>query len=337
MSQGDFYNLNDPGGFFYSNPDSGKNPKQPAQPDYMGAAKVQAGGSIGTAMANNLMSRNNVNSPLGTSAYTQIGSQKVNIPGLGEVEIPQYEQNVNLSPEQQSLYDTQTGLQQGLMGQFGENMQGGSGALVDKAYGAMTSRLDPQWGQREQAQKTQLANQGLAPGGEAYTNAMRDFNSARNDAYQQATLGAMQALPLEMQLRAQPLNEMNALRSGSPVSMPQFQATQFPGQATGPNTMGALGQQSAWEQAMFNSQVQQQNANKQGLMGLGAAGLAAFSDRRLKSNIVKVGEHPRGFGIYEYDIFGHREIGVMADEVEKVIPQAVGEYLGFKVVNYGRL
>ena len=325
----------DPGGFWHTN--SNKNPDQPDQPDYLGAAKVQAGGSIGTAMANNLMARNNVNSTLGSSAYKQIGSQKINIPGLGEVDIPQYEQNINLSPEQQSLYDTQTGLQQGLMGQFGENMQGGSGALVDKAYGAMTSRLDPQWAQRESAQKTQLANQGLAPGGEAYTNAMRDFNSARNDAYQQATLGALQATPLEMQLRAQPLNELNAIRSGSPVSMPQFQATQFPGQAQGPNTMGALGQQSAWEQAMYNSQVQQANANKQGLMGLGAAGLMAFSDRRLKSNIVKVGEHPSGFGIYEYDIFGHREIGVMADEVEKVIPQAVGEYLGFKVVNYGML
>ena len=61
------------------------------------------------------------------------------------------------------------------------------------------------------------------------------------------------------------------------------------------------------------------------------------SDRRLKSNIVKVGEHKLGFGIYEYDIFGHRQTGFLADEVEKVIPEAVSEHLGMKMVDYGRL
>jgi hypothetical protein len=62
------------------------------------------------------------------------------------------------------------------------------------------------------------------------------------------------------------------------------------------------------------------------------------SDIRLKSNIVKVGEHPKGFGIYEYDIDGHRERGVMAQEVEKIIPEAVMEHPdGYKMVNYGAL
>ena len=66
--------------------------------------------------------------------------------------------------------------------------------------------------------------------------------------------------------------------------------------------------------------------------------LWAASDRRLKTNIVKVGDDPRGFGIYEYDIFGRRERGVMAQEVEKIIPDAVMEHpSGFKMVNYGAL
>jgi hypothetical protein len=60
-----------------------------------------------------------------------------------------------------------------------------------------------------------------------------------------------------------------------------------------------------------------------------------FSDVRLKSNIVKVGDHPKGFGIYEYDKFGRRERGVMAHEVEKVIPEAVTVHeSGYKMVNY---
>ena len=63
-----------------------------------------------------------------------------------------------------------------------------------------------------------------------------------------------------------------------------------------------------------------------------------FSDRRLKSNIVQIGVHPLGIGIYEYDIFGHRDVGVMADEVESVMPEAIIEHpSGYKMVNYGLL
>jgi len=66
--------------------------------------------------------------------------------------------------------------------------------------------------------------------------------------------------------------------------------------------------------------------------------LGAFSDVRLKSNIDKVGELPSGLGVYEYDKFGKRERGVMAQEVEKVIPEAVSTHSsGYKMVNYGLL
>jgi len=62
------------------------------------------------------------------------------------------------------------------------------------------------------------------------------------------------------------------------------------------------------------------------------------SDRRLKTDIKRIGTHPLGIGIYSYKIFGRRQIGVMADEVLKVKPEAVivgpGGYL---FVDYGRL
>jgi hypothetical protein len=55
------------------------------------------------------------------------------------------------------------------------------------------------------------------------------------------------------------------------------------------------------------------------------------SDRRLKERIVRIGDHPAGFGLYLFhyradfrDARGHgRRFGVMADEVQAVIPQAV--------------
>ena len=70
------------------------------------------------------------------------------------------------------------------------------------------------------------------------------------------------------------------------------------------------------------------------------------SDRRVKENILRVGRHPLGFGLYVFDFkaeyrdaYGHgRHFGVMADEVELVLPDAVciGP-AGHKMVNYARL
>jgi hypothetical protein len=83
------------------------------------------------------------------------------------------------------------------------------------------------------------------------------------------------------------------------------------------------------------------NATTQGLFSaLGTAAMFApkFSDRRLKSNIVQIGTHSLGIGIYEYDIFGNREHGVMADEVAKVMPDAIVPHSsGYMMVNYGKL
>jgi hypothetical protein len=62
------------------------------------------------------------------------------------------------------------------------------------------------------------------------------------------------------------------------------------------------------------------------------------SDRRLKSNIVRIGTHSLGIGLYEYDIRGRRDRGVMADEVLAVKPEAVcvGSD-GYYRVNYGMI
>ena len=82
------------------------------------------------------------------------------------------------------------------------------------------------------------------------------------------------------------------------------------------------------------------NQNVAGLYSLGGAGAygAAKSDRRLKSNIVRIGTHKLGIGIYEYDIEGRHEIGVMAQEVEQVMPQAVIYHPdGYMMVQYGRI
>lgn len=65
-----------------------------------------------------------------------------------------------------------------------------------------------------------------------------------------------------------------------------------------------------------------------------------FSDRRLKTDIVKIGEEPDGLGIYRFRYLGQlaRVVGVMADEVAQLRPWALGRRVaGYATVNYGAL
>ena len=83
-----------------------------------------------------------------------------------------------------------------------------------------------------------------------------------------------------------------------------------------------------------------------GTVGDGAGMNMLPSDRAYKDHVVRVGTHPAGFGLYffEYgpkfrDAFGHgRQFGVMADEVEAIIPEAVSiDQDGYRRVDYARL
>lgn len=93
-----------------------------------------------------------------------------------------------------------------------------------------------------------------------------------------------------------------------------------------------------------NSQTSKTSGNiGAGLMAAGgaAAGAIAASDRRLKRAIEKVGAFADGLGIYEWTYIwgGGRQRGVMADEVEKLRPWALGpKIMGeYATVNYAAL
>jgi hypothetical protein len=173
------------------------------------------------------------------------------------------------------------------------------------------------------------------------------YNSAAAQQYNQNMQGAQfgnmasdQALARALQLRSQPLNEITALMGASQIQNPQFQGY------TGANVSAAPVYQAAGDQAKYGMDVYGQrmaarNANMAALGSVAGAGMGMFnftSDMRLKSNIERVGTHANGVGVYEYDIDGHRERGVMAQEVLQVKPEAVTmRDDGFYMVNYGAL
>ena len=70
------------------------------------------------------------------------------------------------------------------------------------------------------------------------------------------------------------------------------------------------------------------------------------SDRNVKENLVRIGDHPLGIGLYLFDYkpefrdeWGHgRQFGVMAQEVETVLPEAVCTHPdGYRMVDYAML
>jgi hypothetical protein len=70
------------------------------------------------------------------------------------------------------------------------------------------------------------------------------------------------------------------------------------------------------------------------------------SDPATKEDIVRIGEHPLGIGVYLFqyrpefrDVYGHgRQFGVMADEVRAVMPDAISTGpRGHAVVDYTML
>lgn len=328
-------------------------PDAPTPPDPKQTAAASTGTNVATALAN--ASLNNVNQigPNGSLMYSQTGSSKFTDPYTGQTyDIPNYTQTTTLSPDQQKLYDLNNQTQQNL-GQIGVDQSSKIGTLLNTPFDPATAnkavedkidalgaaRLDPQFAKQQDALNTQLANQGIQIGSQAWKNAMTQFQQGKNDAYNQLYLGGnQQAFQQALTTRNQPINEITALMSGSQVSNPTFGATP---QTTIPTTDTAGIINSNYNQQLQNYQLQQQqqNALLGGLFGLGAAGVYKFSDRRLKKDIKKIGKTNDGQNLYSYKYKGTDipQVGLMAQEVEKEYPDAViTTPSGYKAVNYDK-
>jgi hypothetical protein len=345
-------------------------PKAPAAPDPVKTAQAQTATNKETAIANAQLGMVNQNTPYGKLTYTQRGTTAEGI--------PQYESNIELSPDQQRLLamsqqgdlgTAQLGLDQlgrisnavstpfsyAGMPSYGEADQNAASARAEEA---LMSRMNPQFQRDEEAMRTRLINQGIGQGSQAYQREMETFNQAKNDARQQAILGGQQYgasdLASALQRRNQgiqeyttqrnaPLNEYSALTSGTQIQNPNFS---FGGGQQGnmqPVNTAALAQNQYDNQmGAYNAKVAQNNSTlgtAGSLLGNAASAYYLFSDIRLKQDIVKIGEE-NGHKLYEF-AYTHepskRYIGVMAQDVEKYMPEAVYEIEGYKAVDYDML
>jgi hypothetical protein len=292
-------------------------------PDYAALANFQSQYNL-----NNARQQSNMNNP---NYYGPQGSQVRTMNPDGTYNVTQ-----TLNPQLQANYDASNRLQGALLNQA-QNLTGNplsyanapnaptfdtSGVTAipnadandlaqvrDSVYQQQTQYLDPQFQQAQSDLQSQLANQGIMPGSEAYDRAMNNFNLTKQKAYSDARNNAIQAGGQEqsrlfgiglqanqagmnnavagfnagMQSRQEgvneanalhnsPINDINALKTGSQIQLPSFTGqvgTSIPG--VDYINAANLG---------YNANLAQQNATNaqntnftNGLFGLGSAAL----------------------------------------------------------------
>jgi len=290
-----------------------KAPPAPPPPDYKGAAVAQGEANVEAARLGSKLSNPNMYTPYGTQLISYDGDQ------------PTIRQT--LTPDAQKTLEEQQKVQYQLASLSGKGATLASNVL-DKPFSfggpdvqtsldlsnvakmpvnagmtgqeAIMSRLGPSLARQRTSTETQLINQGLRPGTEAYDNAINLLGQQETDARTQAVLQGInldiganqqgygqalesgkfgntaqqQALAQAIQGRQMPLNEITALMSGSQIQNPQFGAYSGSTVQAAPIFAGTQAQ-GQYDMTKYAQDVSQANAATAGLYSLGGAALGA--------------------------------------------------------------
>jgi len=316
--------------------------KTPKAPDPYKTASAQAGMNRDTAITQMQLNGVNQVNPWGSVNYQQTGQNSFTDSQGNVVSTPQFTQTTTYSPEQQAIFDATQGAQ-GNLAQLAESQSGFLRDYVAKpfefnnsdaeqwAYDLASPRLLQQQGQNEAQMRTVLANKGIREGSAAWNAEMGRMTNANTDQLNQLALtGRGQAFSEALARRNQPINEITALMSGSQVSNPAQMGGATPQAGVGGVDYTGLVNQK------YQADLSKSQAAMGGLFGLVSAGLGMFSDRRLKTDIQRVGQTDAGTPIYTYRYIwgGPVQMGVMAQDV----PEAqVPDPSGFLRVDYSRV
>lgn len=339
----------------------------PDAPDPVRLAEAQGTANIEAAQEQARLNRLNETTPLGTVTFQETGQEFApferitELTPTGQLTLDQ-QQALGLSLSQ--IASQQTGRVGETLGtpldfsgapqlpQIDENARF---RIEEALFGRQADRLNKRFGDEQERLDVTLANQGIQRGSEAFNESQESFGRTRNDAFdialQNAIAGGIgeqsrlfglglqarnQGIGEIQALRNQPINDISALLSNSQLSIPNFGAIPQVGVAA-PDILGANA--LALNQGNLQSGLNQQFQNNLfGLAGAGGSAAILKSDRRLKKNIRKIGRLLNGLFVYLFDyLWGEASVGVMADEVRKIRPEAVITINGFDHVNYAEI
>ncbi len=293
----------------------GKGGSAPQAPDPYTVANATTQTNEQTAAYNKALNLNNYSNPFGSQQSVQTGTDSTGA--------PIYQTNISAGSGLQSLINNAEGAagnsnqqtQSSIYGLGGVNQQlQGLGSQINPAaaqqanqqgqqaaYSAQTQYLDPQFSQGQSSLESQLANQGLTPGSQAYTNAMTNFNNSKQQAYSNA---ANQSVLTGSQIGSQMLNNnlaavgeqgnllnqqgTNYGQQASLAQLPYSQLSSLAGLVPGntgtaqsaanpANIAQGFQNQYQGELNAYNTATGSSNSSKSGLFGLGSAAIPALS------------------------------------------------------------
>ncbi|MBP5398895.1 MAG: tail fiber domain-containing protein [Alphaproteobacteria bacterium] len=219
------------------------------------------------------------------------------------------------------------------MGSYVFNVDGSDEArqrAENATYQAYTNLLAPEFEQQTNNLETRLQNQGIGVGSAAYNSAMDNLLKNQNNAYNEA---AYRSVLAGQNAFNQSLN--NEISAGTFANNAQNNylsqiLSQLQNSYSGyDNAMNIYNIQHASDAridaAKQANNREQTEAGQQFLSSAIAAGLAMFSDERLKENIRPVGKLDNGLTVYCFNFVGSKisQLGLLAQEVAEVKPEAV--------------
>jgi hypothetical protein len=294
--------------------EGGKGGSAPSSPDPYVVSGAQTQSNEQTAAYNKALNLNNYSNPFGSQTSIDVGTDQTGAP-IYQTSISASQPLSNLiNGSMQQAGNANGTLNNSIYGLGGINSQLGTlGQQISPqaaqqanqqgqqaAYAAQAQYLNPQFSQGQSSLESQLANQGLAPGSQAYTNAMTNFNNSKQQAYSNA---ANQSVLTGSQIGSQMLNNnlaavgaqgsllnQEGANYGQQASLAQLPYTQLsslsglvPGNtgtatsaAQPANIAQAFQNQYQGNLNAYNANVQSANSTTSGLEGLaGTAALAA--------------------------------------------------------------
>lgn len=271
------------------------------------------------------------NSPWGSLSYEQTGSTWITDPNGKPIEVPNFTANTTLSPQQQAIFD-QTQAAELNLANIANDQTGKLGELLSNpfeytnrdaenwAFDLGSQRILPQQEQSRKALENQLVNSGIRRGTPAWDTEMTRLTNANTDQMNQLALtGRGQGFNEALAMRNQQLNEPIALASGTQIQNPNATFAQTPqAGVAGVDYTGLVNQK-------YQSEMNAYNSKMGALGGLFGAGLSLFSDRRLKTDIKRIGATDAGTPIYSYRYKsgGPVMFGVMAQDLLETQPETV--------------
>lgn len=267
------------------------NPFNAATNPYIQAAQATTMGNLYGAQAATQANRINQSTPYANLNYVQGVDAQGNPTWTAQQSLAQPLQtalgniqgqlaSTTANPFDVSQYQAQTG--QGFTGMEG----------WDRATGLINQRLQPQIAQSQERLQAQLANQGIAPGTEAYNRAMTQQGQQINDLMNQAQLAGSQ---VQNQMQGQSLAQQQANNAALQQNYAQalaqrnlplaqlgaFQGATQPGYinpysqaaVAGPDYLGAFTTSRAADIAQQNSENAKAANLQSGLFGLGSSAI----------------------------------------------------------------